>query len=289
MAVPRVLVIDGNRAETRARQLAAGGRPSGEGYVEMLQRLSPGIHCEIVRPADGEVRWPSGVSLEQFDGAAITGSALSVYDSGPHIERQMELARAVFDSGLPFFGSCWGLQIAVTVAGGLVRANPLGREFGFGRRIALTPAGRAHAMYSGKPDVFEAVTVHKDEIARLPPDAVELARNEMGLQAAEIPRGRGVFWGVQYHPEYSFTEIAATASRYGEALVREQLFADQADMENWIAEMRALDASPVDAPRARRLAWRFGLGPSILEPGAKLAELRNWLEQRVAPFSRTRT
>ncbi len=113
--------------------------------------------------------------------------------------------------------------------------------------------------------MFEAVTVHRDEIATLPPGAILLASNEMGLQAAEIRHGRGVFWGVQYHPEYSYAEIAATAVRYGQTLVDEGLFADAADMDRWVAELRALDASP-DSPA---LNWRLGLGPGHPRPEAE--------------------
>ncbi len=72
--------------------------------------------------------------------------------------RQIELAKAVFAAGVPFFGSCWGLQVAVTAAGGEVRANPRGREFGFARRILLTEAGREHRLFAGKPAAFEAPT-----------------------------------------------------------------------------------------------------------------------------------
>src|ERR1700724_2172892 len=161
MAEASILVIDGNRAATREQQIAAAGQPSGEGYARVLKSLVA-VSCDIVRPADGEVRFPSGSGLTSYDGAAITGSALNIYDGGAHIERQIELARAVFAAGLPFFGSCWGMQVAVSAAGGRVRRNPLGREFGFARRIELADAGRRHPMFRGKPAVFEALTVHRD-------------------------------------------------------------------------------------------------------------------------------
>ena len=279
MGAPRVLVVDGNLAATREKQIAAGGHGSGEGYVATLASLLPELQCDIVRPADQPVHLPAGVRLEDYDGVAITGSALNVYDGGSHIERQIELARAVFEVGIPFFGSCWGLQVAVVAAGGEVRKNPVGREFGFGRRILLNDAGRAHAMFAGKPRAFEAVTVHRDDIGRLPPRSIELATNEMGLQAAEIPFGRGVFWGVQYHPEYGYAEIAATALRYGPTLLAEGLFADEDDLANWIADMRALELDP----GSTRLFWRHGLGPSLQEPRVKLAEIDNWLQRCVLP------
>jgi len=283
MSRPRVLVVDGNLAATRAQQVAAGGQPSGEGYVKVLAQLAE-LDCDIVRPADGDARFADGVGLADYDGVAITGSALNVYDGGAHIQRQIELMCAVFASGVPCFGSCWGMQIAVTALGGLVRPNPLGREFGIARRIALTEAGRAHPMYRDKPAVFEAVTVHKDDIGQLPAGALVLAASDMGLQAVELRHGAGVFWGVQYHPEYSYAEIAATALRYGEVLVREQLFTDRAALDGFVAELRTLQARPQD----RALNWKHGLGPAMQDQRLKLAELRNWLELQVVARFRQR-
>jgi len=283
MNEPRILIIDGNRAATREQQVAAGGLPSGEGYLQTLQSLAA-VAGDIVRPADGEVRFPAGTALADYDGVAMTGSALNVYDGGAHIDRQIELVRDVFASAVPFFGSCWGLQVAVTVAGGRVHRNPLGREFGFARRIELNAAGRRHPMFAGKPPVFEAITVHLDSIELLPAGALVLASNEMGPQAVELRHGRGTFWGVQYHPEYSYAEIAATAMRYGNALLEEQLFATPAERDLFVAELRSL----MRDPRDRRLIWKHGLGPSMQDGRLQAAELRNWLELQVAPRRRQR-
>jgi GMP synthase (glutamine-hydrolysing) len=283
MTAARILVIDGNRAATREQQVAAGGQPSGEGYAHVLQSLAP-VHCDIVRPADGEVSFPSGFGLASYDGVAITGSALSVYEEGGHIERQIELARAVFSEAVPFFGSCWGLQVAVCATGGRVRRNPLGREFGFARRIELAEAGRRHPMFTAKPSVFEAIAVHRDVIQELPANAVVLASNDMGVQAIEVRYGAGTFWGVQYHPEYSFAEIAATAVRYAAALIAEQLFADRAELAAFVSDLRALMLDPRD----RRLTWKHGLGAALQEERLQRAELRNWLEYAVLPHARRR-
>jgi GMP synthase (glutamine-hydrolysing) len=283
MNQPRILVIDGNRAATREAQVAAGGLPTGEGYAQVLRHLAP-LSCDIVRPADGEVRLTGGAALADYDGAVMTGSALNIYDGGAHIARQIDLARAVFASAVPFFGSCWGLQVAVTAAGGRVRRNPLGREFGFARRIELSAVGIQHPMFSGKPQVFEAVTVHSDDVEQLPAGALVLASNEMGVQAVELHSGNGTIWAVQYHPEYSFAEIAATTLRYADALLAQQLFGNRAELDQFVAELRLLMRDPHD----RRLAWKHGLGPAMQDERLKLAELRNWLELRVMPRYRRR-
>jgi GMP synthase (glutamine-hydrolysing) len=283
MSQANILVIDGNRAATRDAQVAAGGSPSGEGYVEVLKSLAA-VSCEIVRPADAEVSFAPGTGIGSYDAVAITGSALNVYDGGVHIERQIELARAAFAAGVPFFGSCWGMQVAVTAAGGQVRRNPLGREFGFGRRIELSTAGLQHAMFEGKPAVFEAITVHRDDVGQLPPHCTVLAGNELGVQAIEIRQAGGVCWGVQYHPEYTFAEIAATALRYGETLLNEGLFADRPELDIYVTELRTLMSDPGN----RRLGWKHGLGRGVQERSCQLTELRNWLHSQVLPYAQRR-
>jgi GMP synthase (glutamine-hydrolysing) len=270
----RILVIDGNVAEVRARQVAALGYDSGNGYAKALHRIEPSLHIDIVLAADAEPKFPAGVSLADYDGVTMTGSALNIYNGGPPVTRQIELAKAVFNAGVPFFGSCWGLQVAVTAAGGEVRANKRGREFGFGRRIVLTEAGRAHPLFAGKPAAFEAPTVHRDEITALPPGAITLATNDFGLQSAVFTHGRGTFWGVQYHPEYDYLDIAAAAERYGEAFVTEGMFRDLDALKEFANELRALQSNPTDFT----LLWKHGLGPAMRLETLRLLEIRNWLE-----------
>jgi GMP synthase (glutamine-hydrolysing) len=275
----RILVIDGNVGEIRARQKAVLGYDSGEGYARVLRGIDPTLQIDIVKAADGEPDFPPGVALEHYDGVTMTGSALNIYHGGAAVSRQIELAKAVFAAGVPFFGSCWGLQVAVTAAGGEVRANARGREFGFARRIVLSDAGREHGMFAGKPMAFEAPTIHRDEIVSLPAHATILASNDFGLQAACFSWRRGSFWGVQYHPEYDFLDIAAAAERYGQTLVNEGMFRDLATLAAFAAELRSLQSQPADTA----LLWRHGLGPAMRDGALRVLEIRNWLQQQVQP------
>jgi GMP synthase (glutamine-hydrolysing) len=278
---PRILVIDGNVAQVRARQVAALGYDSGTGYSRVLKRLDASLQVDVVLAADGDVELPAG-GIENYDGVTMTGSALNIYNGGEPVTRQIELAKAVFAAGVPFFGSCWGLQVAVTAAGGEVRANPRGREFGFARRIALSDAGVQHRLFAGKPVVFEAPCVHRDEIARLPAGATVLAQNEFGVQAAAFTWRAGTFWGVQYHPEYDYLDIAAAAERYGETLVGEGMFRDVDALAAFAAALRALQANPADSA----LLWKHGLGPAMQTETLRLLEIRNWLGAKVLPAAR---
>ena len=278
MTSARILVIDGNVAKVRALLSAALGYDSGTGYAQILRRIEPTLHVDVLTAADGSTL-PPGVSVESYDGVTITGSALNVYNGGEPVSRQVELAKAIFAAGVPFFGSCWGLQVAVTAAGGEVRANPRGREFGFARRIVLTEAGQRHPLFAGKPISFEAPTVHRDEIATLPAVATLLADNDFGVQAAAFKHAAGTFWGVQYHPEYDYRDIAAVTERYGQTLVTEGMFRDMAGLAAFAGEVRALQENPADAS----LLWKHGLGPCMRDESLRLLEIRNWLKTEVLP------
>jgi GMP synthase (glutamine-hydrolysing) len=280
MSSPRLLVIEGNTAEGRAQQMAAGGGIASEGYAKLLRGLLPGAEIDIVFAADKGAELPRGTALEGYDGAAITGSALHIYETGPEVTQQVELTRGLLNAGTPFFGSCWGLQVLTVATGGSVRRNPKGRELGFGRGIRLTDAGRKHPMYIGKPDVFNAPTVHLDEVETLPQGAVVLATNAVSdVQSAEIHYNGAVAWGVQYHPEYPLREIAAIVRRIGTRLIEEGFFLDENDIKAFAGELDALDQNPAD----KRLAWRHGISKNVLDTRLRVSEVANWIEYHVLP------
>ncbi len=280
MTDPRILVVEGNTKDSRAALVAAGGHVTADLYVETLRTCLPGAVCDVARPTDPDGGLPAGTGLGDYDGIAWTGSALNVYDREPAVTRQIDLAKAAFASGVPIFGSCWGVQVAVVAAGGDVALNPRGREFGIARKITLTEAGRSHPLYHGKEAVFDAVAVHKDEVTRLPPGATVLAGNAVSaIQAVEFTAGRSSFWGVQYHPEFDLPEIGSIARRYADALVAEGFFEDGAAVDRFADLTAALRKSP----SRRDIAWLLGADADVLDERVRLAEIHNWIHRKVLP------
>ena len=280
MPSPRLLVIEGNSPQTTAEHVAAGGAPASKGYSDLLRELLPGVSVDICYPGELSALLPEGSSLEGYDGIAITGSSLHIYNGGPEVTRQIELVRAALKTGTPLFGSCWGLQVITAAAGGSVRKNPKGRELGFGRRIRLTEAGRKHPMYVGKLDVFNAPTVHLDEVESLAPGTTVLATNEVSdVQSAEIRANGSTAWAVQYHPEYPLREIAAIVRRIGPRLIDEGFFADKADIKTFAQDLDTLDRDP----GCKRLAWRHGISKNVLDKKLRVGEIANWIEFQVLP------
>src|SRR4051794_17021113 len=193
----RFLVAESETPDAREARRRRVGRSSGETYVDRLRAWEPGACFDVVHPTDTGT--DAAAPLESYDGVFITGSPLHLYADTPEVRRQLDFMRAVFASGTPCFGSCAGLQVATVAAGGAVRENRDGHETPFARRITATEAGKTHPLLARRPAAYDALSVHSDEVERLPDGAELLATNGVTrVQAAEIRLGPGVFWGVQY-------------------------------------------------------------------------------------------
>jgi GMP synthase (glutamine-hydrolysing) len=274
--VLRLLVVEGNTPAGRRRIAESAGATPAESYAGVLRAIAPNAIVDICTPADGDGTTPQ--PLDSYDGLAITGSSLNIYERDIASLRQIDFVREVFARGIPMFGSCWGLQLATVAAGGEVGLNPAGREVAFARKIALTSAGCDHPMHATREAVFDAPAIHSDIVTRLPQVAIVTARNAMSeIQAAEIRFGRGVFWGVQYHPEYGLHDIAAVIRRYGETLVTEGFFADIAELDRYASDLSTLAANQ----QRRDIAWRLGFGDDIMKESVRQTELSNWIASLV--------
>jgi GMP synthase (glutamine-hydrolysing) len=282
----RILIVDGAPTAAQDDLVRHGGARLGDNYLAALNsQLPPGLvtlDCFILAAGDG-AHLPRGLGLSDFDGIAWTGSPLSAYEDRLVVTTQVEFARAAFASGIPCFGSCWGLQVMAVALGGSVRRHPNGPEIGVCRQIIQTQMGRSHPMYDGKASVFDALCVHQDEVCALPKGANLLASNDFcTVQAAECAEGEKSFWGVQYHPEYALSQLAALFSRSAERLVTSGFAATLANANTIAADFLTLHR---DANR-KDLAWRYGIGADILDPQRHRREFGNWLRAKVLPRTR---
>ena len=169
MPSPRLLVIEGNTAELRASR----SRPAARGHERRLCR--PAARAAARAPwstsAIRPIRAPTcrTAALEGYDGVAITGSALHVYDGGPAIDAADRTGARGADSRRRRCSEAAGACRSITVAaGGVVRKNPKGREIGFGAQ---------HRADRGRPQASDVCrqgstcstpsTVHLDEVETL--------------------------------------------------------------------------------------------------------------------------
>ncbi|UHC15784.1 type 1 glutamine amidotransferase [Methylobacterium currus] len=274
-----LLVADGNDRAGRETHLSVCDKTSAETYAGILRALAPDAHCHLVAPADANAVLPR--ALPECDALVLTGSTLHVEEGGPAVTRQCELMRAALEAGLPVFGSCWGVQVAATIAGGRAGRNPKGPEFGLARAISRTQAGAGHPLLDGRPPAWDAPAIHDDAVIEPPPGARILAGNDrLDVQAIEIRLGEGVFWGTQYHPELDLDEVAAMLRLSAQGVVETGLCPDAPSLQAYADSLRDLHHDPEGRPD---LAWRLGVTAEVLVPERRRREIGNFLDRLVRP------
>lgn len=278
--MPSLILMEGNTAAKRALGAQLGVRSSSEIYAAAIRVHFTDLVLDVVNAADPDWSLPNGKQLSDYDGMVITGSSLHAYDTDFAVTNQIALVAAAGEVGLPIFGSCWGLQIAVMAAGGLVAYNPKGREVGFARKILVNERGRTHPMFRNKTGVFDAPCIHYDEVTRMPEGATLLASNTHSLvQAAVIPVGKSEVWAVQYHPEFDLDQLVQLYTLYADDMIAQGFFADRATLESYVASLAGLAKNPADAG----LAWQLGIDEDITDDRRRRAEIINWIEACVIP------
>lgn len=272
----RILIIDGYPKPSREEFDVAGMKGAGILYAEMLLRYLPGAAHDILYTSDPGVTIPSIKELAAYDGVLWPGCNLTVYHTDDErVKPMLALCDRAFEAGLPQFGTCWGIQLPAFVAGGEVKANPKGREMGIGRKIRLTEAGKKHPMMKGKPEVYSHFVSHDDEVTRLPEGSVLLSGNDFSrVQAAEIRYKKGVFWGLQYHPEYDLHEMARLMVAREKKLTELGFFRGHDDFQEYVDRLEALNAEP----QRKDLRWQLGIDDDILSADIRQCEFRNWVD-----------
>lgn len=268
------LVAQSELPEERNRRRENAGKSAGETYKATLKQLSPESMVDIVSPADQGSRRFTTDDLTRYDAVFLTGSPMHVYLETVEVDRQLDFMRTVFASGVPSFGSCAGLQVATAAAGGIVRKMPTRMEAGIARRIYTTKCGHDRPLLAGRPPCWDAPAIHGDEVAKLPADATLLASNATTtVQAAEIRFDRGVFWGVQYHPELSLAEIAVALKAQATELVKAGIAEAEADVLSQADQIQKLHGNPVN----RAIQWRLGVDRELAEEQLRRREIVNFI------------
>ncbi len=219
-----ILIVDGNEKKVSEKYTKLGMKTQYEVYRDVLEEL--GINkISIIHPAIKDNFLPKGLSLDDFDGIAWTGSLLNIYDLTPPIIRQIELAKKLLTKKNKIFGSCWGLHVLVTAAGGKIRKNPNGLEAVVAKKIKLNDEGINHRMYKGKCKIFNAFCWHYDEAEYLPSNTKVLASNSKSkFQSIVFKKNNSSVWAVQYHPEFDPKWMAGLMTQRKKILLKEKIY-----------------------------------------------------------------
>ena len=199
---------------------------------------------------------PTAQALEGYDGVAITGSGLHVYDDGaagdPADRAGARRAR----------GRHAGVRKLLGPAGAHRRRRRRRPQESEGPRDRLrprassspSPAASIRCM-SASPRCSTRRPCISTRSRPSRPGTTVLATNEVSdVQSAEIRCNGAVAWGVQYHPEYPLREIAAIVRRIGLRLIDEGFFLDTQEIATFADDLD--DARPRSGREAAVLALR---------------------------------
>ena len=139
--------------------------------------------------------------IDQYDALLVGGaSEASVLEPENYafLDPSTDLLNHCLEKQIPVFASCFGFQLAVVALGGELVKDAADYEMGT-ISISLTAAAHDDPVFTGTPDGFRAVSVHKERATDLPAGCDLLAYTEACPHAFRVT-GKP-FWAFQFHPE----------------------------------------------------------------------------------------
>ena len=268
-----ILIVDGNEKKASDRYHQLQMPTQYEVYKQVLENLSKAkLNITTIHPACTSEYLIDGVNLDDFSGIVWTGSLLNIYDYGAPIERQIELAKILLNKKNKIFGSCWGLQVLATAAGGSIRKNPKGLEAVIANSITLNKKGIHHQMYKNKPNRFDSFCGHYDEVENLPENTVILSSNNKSeVQSFTFHRNNSEVWAVQYHPEFNPKWISGLMKQRKQLLLEENIFTSFEEFEKLYLYLS-------DLKKFAHLKKELSISDSLVLENIHTNELCNWLE-----------
>ena len=140
----KILIVEGNLREENQSFSAAGIQTHTESLKDSLAFFTDKLETHVVNPSSDENIDKNIDALESYDGLIWGGSSLNIYDNTPEIKRQIEFMRECQKKIKKILAICWGMQVAVTAAGGEVKKAKNGPHIGIAKDITLSAVSYTH-------------------------------------------------------------------------------------------------------------------------------------------------
>lgn len=146
------------------------------------------------------------LSLDRFDGLLVGGSGeySMANPEAEFLSPMCDFLSELVDRDFPIFASCFGFHALAHALGSKIITDMETMEVG-GSLLTLTDQGCKDELFSNLPKTFFAQFGHKDRLATLPDNVVNLARGEVIECQAFRVIGRQT-WATQFHPELTNKE-----------------------------------------------------------------------------------
>ena len=254
-----ILICEGNTPEEGKIFTDVGIPTHTESLKESLAYYNTNLKIDVLNPCLELNLNEVAPDLKKYDGLIWGGSSLNIYNDTPEIRRQIAFMKECFKNIKKILAICWGMQVAVTAAGGEVKKGIKGSHIGIANEVQLTENGMNNSFYKDKNKRFNTPAFNFDEVVTVPQNSVHLAFNKINnIQGLNFKFGLSEIWGLQYHPEITYEKMIDIIKFRKKALIENRnRFQDEEEINNHINFIKE--------------------EIKVSEKNARMIELRNWL------------
>tara|TARA_Y100000768_G_scaffold280939_1_gene215912 strand:- start:21 stop:809 length:789 start_codon:yes stop_codon:yes gene_type:complete len=255
----KILIVEGNPVEENKQFTAAGIQTHTESLKHSLSYFTDNLIIDVANPSSDKNIQEIINSLESYDGLIWGGSSLNIYNDTPEIKKQIEFMKECQKQIKKILAICWGMQVAVTAAGGEVKKCIKGSQKGIALNIEINENGLKHPLYKNKDLKFNTPAFNFDEVVTMPKNSILLASNPINkVQALNFKVGESDVWGIQYHPEITYNKMINLIIFRKKRLLDRGAFADQDEINSHIKNIENENKK--------------------LDKKSRMRELENWLD-----------
>ena len=123
-----LLVVEGNLQKENETFKKSGISTHAESLKESLLYYTTDLNIDVFNPCS-ELSFDKILpNVKKYDGLIWGGSSLNIYNDCIEIRRQISFMKECFNNIKKILAICWGMQVAVTAAGGEVKkSSKIGR------------------------------------------------------------------------------------------------------------------------------------------------------------------
>ncbi len=259
MSSVNLLIVEGNLREENESFSNVGIQTHTESLKDSLDHFSTNLKYDVVNPSSDTNLNSVKEKLLKYDGLIWGGSSLNIYNDTPEIKRQIEFMKECQKKVKNILAICWGMQVAVTAAGGEVKKAKKS-NIGITNEITLNNEGIRHPIYREKNEKFNSPAFNFDEVVTLPKNGVCLASNKINkIQSLFFKIGDTKVWGLQYHPEITYQKmISLIEFRKDKLIQNRKAFNNEDEIKNHISFIKD--------------------EISVSNSTQRMIELKNWLD-----------
>ena len=255
----KILLVEGNLKEANQEFTDNGIKTHTESLKDSIDYFTNNLEIDSVNPSSDKNIFDKVKDLKKYDGLIWGGSSLNIYSDTLEIKRQIDFMKECQNQIKNILAICWGMQVAVTAAGGIVKKSKNGPHKGIALEVNINEDGLSHPLYKDKEKVFNTPAFNYDEVVTLPNDATLLSSNKINrVMGLNFKSKTSNIWGIQYHPEITYDKMITLIHFRKERLLENKSFLSEKEL---ISQVQMIENEN-----------------KITDNKSRMRELKNWLD-----------